>query len=56
MIRLTTHDANAVVRALYVMDPTFTLLGVTQTPLEEAFLALTRAPCPSVTQSCRGNK
>ena len=45
-IRLTTHDANAVVRALYVTDPTFTLLDVTQTPLEEAFLALTRAPVP----------
>jgi len=46
VIRLTTHDANAVVRALYLTDPTFTLLDVTQTPLEEAFLALTRAPEP----------
>jgi ABC-2 type transport system ATP-binding protein len=43
-IRLTTHDANGVVRALYLTDPTFTLLDVTQTPLEEAFLALTRPP------------
>jgi ABC-2 type transport system ATP-binding protein len=43
-IRLTTHDANAVVRALYLTDPTFTLLDVAQTPLEEAFLALTRPP------------
>jgi ABC-2 type transport system ATP-binding protein len=44
VIRLTTHDANAVVRALYLTDPTFTLLDVTDTPLEEAFLALTRPP------------
>jgi ABC-2 type transport system ATP-binding protein len=42
VIRLTTHDADAVVRALYVSDPTFTLLDVADTPLEEAFLALTR--------------
>ncbi len=42
VVRLTTHDADAVVRALYVTDPTFTLLDVAQTPLEEAFLALTR--------------
>jgi ABC-2 type transport system ATP-binding protein len=44
VIRLTTRDANAVVRALYISDPTFTLIDVTQTPLEEAFLALTRTP------------
>jgi ABC-2 type transport system ATP-binding protein len=43
-IRLTTRDANAVVRALYATDPTFTLLDVAQTPLEDAFLALTRTP------------
>jgi ABC-2 type transport system ATP-binding protein len=42
VVRLTTHDADAVVRALYATDPTFTLLDVAQTPLEEAFLALTR--------------
>ncbi len=41
-IRITTHDANAVVRAMYLIDPTFTLFDVTATPLEEAFLALTR--------------
>jgi ABC-2 type transport system ATP-binding protein len=44
VIRLTTHDADAVVRALYQTDPTFTLLDVADTPLEEAFLALTRTP------------
>ncbi|HEY0381229.1 MAG TPA: ABC transporter ATP-binding protein [Candidatus Elarobacter sp.] len=44
VIRLTTHDADAVVRALYVSDPTFTLIDVADTPLEEAFLALTRTP------------
>jgi ABC-2 type transport system ATP-binding protein len=43
-IRLTTHDANAVVRALFAGDPTFTLIDVSATPLEEAFLALTRTP------------
>jgi ABC-2 type transport system ATP-binding protein len=43
-IRLTTRDADAVVRALYLIDPTFTLLDVADTPLEEAFLALTRTP------------
>ncbi|HWT06113.1 MAG TPA: ABC transporter ATP-binding protein [Xanthomonadales bacterium] len=46
VIRLTTRDADAVVRALYVIDPTFTLLDVADTPLEEAFLALTRTPVP----------
>jgi ABC-2 type transport system ATP-binding protein len=44
VIRLTTRDANAAVRALYAGDPTFTLLDVAQTPLEDAFLALTRTP------------
>jgi len=44
VIRLTTHSADAVVRALYATDPTFTLLDVADTPLEEAFLALTRTP------------
>jgi ABC-2 type transport system ATP-binding protein len=44
VIRLTTHDADAVVRALYATDPTFALLDVVATPLEEAFLALTRTP------------
>ena len=44
VIRLTTHDADAVVRALYQIDPTFSLLDVADTPLEEAFLALTRTP------------
>jgi ABC-2 type transport system ATP-binding protein len=42
VVRIATHEPDAVVRALYVLDPTFTLLDVTQTPLEEAFLALTR--------------
>jgi ABC-2 type transport system ATP-binding protein len=42
-ICITTRIPDAVVRALYVNDPTFTLLDVTQTPLEEAFLSLTRA-------------
>ncbi len=46
VIRLTTRDADAVVRALYVTDPTFTLLDVADTPLEEAFLALTRTQVP----------
>jgi ABC-2 type transport system ATP-binding protein len=41
-VRIATHVPDAVVRALYVIDPAFTLLDVTQTPLEEAFLALTR--------------
>jgi len=41
-VRLTTRVPDAVVRALYVSDPTFTLLDVAQTPLEEAFLSLTR--------------
>jgi len=41
-IRIATQVPDAVVRALYVLDPTFTLLDVSQTPLEEAFLALTR--------------
>ncbi len=44
VVRITTHDANAVARTLYAVDPTFTLLDVAQTPLEEAFLALTRTP------------
>jgi len=39
---LTTHTPNSVVRALYVVDPTFRLIGVADTPLEDAFLALTR--------------
>ncbi len=42
VVRLTTRAADAVVRALYLIDPTFTLLDVAATPLEEAFLALTR--------------
>ena len=42
VIRIATRVPDAVVRALYVLDPTFTLLDVAQTPLEEAFLALTR--------------
>jgi ABC-2 type transport system ATP-binding protein len=46
VIRLTTRDADAVVRALYVSDPTFTLIDVADTPLEEAFLTLTRTPAP----------
>jgi ABC-2 type transport system ATP-binding protein len=41
-IRIATRVPNELVRALYVADPTFTLLEVVQTPLEEAFLALTR--------------
>jgi ABC-2 type transport system ATP-binding protein len=41
-VRISTHVPNAVVRGLYVADPTFTLLDVAETPLEEAFLALTR--------------
>ena len=49
VVRLTTRDADAVVRALYAGDPTFTLLDVAQTPLEEAFLALTRS-APSAGQ------
>jgi len=44
VLRLTTHDADAAVRALYAIDPAFTLLDVADTPLEEAFLALTRTP------------
>jgi len=40
--RIATHAPDAVVRALYVGDPTFTLLDVNETPLEEAFLAITR--------------
>ena len=42
VLRLATRVPNEVVRALYVNDPTFTLLDVAETPLEEAFLALTR--------------
>jgi ABC-2 type transport system ATP-binding protein len=42
VVRLTTRVPDVVVRALYVSDPTFTLLDVAQTPLEEAFLSLTR--------------
>ena len=42
IVRITTVVPDAVVRALYAGDPTFTLLDVAQTPLEEAFLALTR--------------
>ena len=42
VVRITTRVPDAVVRALYVADPTFSLLDVTQTPLEEAFLVLTR--------------
>ena len=42
IIRIATRVPDAVVRALYVNDPTFTLLDVAQTPLEEAFLVLTR--------------
>jgi ABC-2 type transport system ATP-binding protein len=49
IVRLTTHDADAVVRALYLTDPTFTLLDVADTPLEEAFLALTRTPASQET-------
>ncbi|HZO94193.1 MAG TPA: ABC transporter ATP-binding protein [Candidatus Baltobacteraceae bacterium] len=41
-IRISTHAPDSVVRALYVGDPTFTLLDVGETPLEEAFLAITR--------------
>jgi ABC-2 type transport system ATP-binding protein len=41
-VRIATRVPDAVVRALYVLDPTFALLNVVQTPLEEAFLALTR--------------
>ncbi len=41
-IRIATHAPDAVVRALYVADPTFTLLDVGEVPLEEAFLAITR--------------
>lgn len=41
-LQIATRVPDAVVRALYVTDPTFTLIGVAQTPLEEAFLALTR--------------
>ena len=43
MTCIATRIPDAVVRALYVNDPTFTLFDVTQTPLEEAFLSLTRA-------------
>ncbi|HEV3087103.1 MAG TPA: ABC transporter ATP-binding protein, partial [Candidatus Elarobacter sp.] len=35
-VRISTHVPNAVVRGLYVADPTFTLLDVAETPLEEA--------------------
>jgi ABC-2 type transport system ATP-binding protein len=42
VLRIVTRVPNEVVRALYVSDPTFTLLDVAETPLEEAFLALTR--------------
>ncbi|HEY0614154.1 MAG TPA: ABC transporter ATP-binding protein [Candidatus Elarobacter sp.] len=41
-IRLSTRVPNELVRALFVADPTFTLIEVAQTPLEDAFLALTR--------------
>jgi ABC-2 type transport system ATP-binding protein len=46
MLRITTRVPDAVVRALYVADPTFTLVDVVETPLEEAFLSLTRATAP----------
>jgi ABC-2 type transport system ATP-binding protein len=45
-LRITTRVPDAVVRALYVADPTFTLIDVVETPLEEAFLSLTRATVP----------
>jgi ABC-2 type transport system ATP-binding protein len=45
VVRLTTRVPDSVVRSLYVSDPTFTLLDVAQTPLEEAFLSLTRPQC-----------
>ena len=41
-VRITTAQPDAVVRALYLGDPSFVLVDVAQTPLEDAFLALTR--------------
>ena len=41
-VRIGTRVPDAVVRALYVADPTFTLIDVVETPLEDAFLTLTR--------------
>lgn len=43
VVRITTAVPNAVVRTLYAADPGFTLLDVAQRPLEDAFLAITRA-------------
>jgi ABC-2 type transport system ATP-binding protein len=43
VVRVTTGNADALVRALYIADPQFTLHDVTETPLEEAFLSLTRS-------------
>jgi ABC-2 type transport system ATP-binding protein len=52
VVRLTTRVPDAVVRALYVSDPAFTLLDVAQTPLEEAFLSLTRTPSHPEPNTC----
>jgi ABC-2 type transport system ATP-binding protein len=41
-VRITTRDADALVRRLYVEDPSFTLIEVAARPLEDAFLALTQ--------------
>ena len=48
VVLINTRIADAVVRALYAGDPTFTLIDVAERPLEEAFLAITRAPHPEV--------
>jgi ABC-2 type transport system ATP-binding protein len=52
VVRLTSRVPDAVVRTLYVSDPTFTLLDVAQTPLEEAFLSLTRPQCHPEPETC----
>jgi ABC-2 type transport system ATP-binding protein len=47
MVRLTTRDADSVVRSLYLEDPSFVLIEVAARPLEDAFLALTQTSVPA---------
>ena len=42
-VRITTRDADTLVRRLYLEDPSFALIEVTARPLEDAFLALTQS-------------
>jgi ABC-2 type transport system ATP-binding protein len=47
VVRITTQAADALVRSLYLADPSFALIDVAARPLEDAFLALTRTLVPA---------